>query len=115
MMSVRPERRMAESIRSTRFVLSMRSTLPRSALSAQKLNAGRAHALGDARSRREPWSRLPPSAWSDSSTITTTGARARMAPKAFSWLRSDWPTYIPRSGRKRTQSIPHSLAKHSAR
>ncbi len=63
----------------------------------------------------EPWSRLPPSAWSDSSTITTTGARARMAAKAFSWFRSDWPTYICRRGRKRTHSIPHSLAKHSAR
>jgi hypothetical protein len=83
-------------------------------LSAQKLNA-------EARMRSvtpespEPASRLPPSAWSDSSTITTTGARARMALNAFSWLRSDWPTYIWRSGRKRTQSMPHSLAKHSAR
>src|SRR6185436_858164 len=47
LMSVRPDRRMAESMRSTRFVLSMRSTLPRSELSAQKLNAAprtRAHA-----------------------------------------------------------------------
>ena len=84
---------MAESMRSTRLVLSMRSTLPRSALSAQKLKP-------EARMRSvtpespEPWSRLPPSAWSDSSTITTTGASARMALNAFSWLRSDWPTYI---------------------
>jgi hypothetical protein len=38
-----------------------------------------------------------------------------MAPKAFSWFRSDCPTYIWRRGRKRTQSIPHSLAKHSER
>ena len=46
--SVRPERRMAASIRSTRFVMSMRSTLPRSELSPQKLKAERAHPLGDA-------------------------------------------------------------------
>ena len=113
-MSVRPDRRMAESMRSTRFVLSMRSTLPRSALSAQKLNAP-ARIRSVTPESPEPWSRLPPSAWSDSSTMTTTGARARMAAKAFSWFRSDWPTYIPRRGRNLTHNIPHSFAKHSAR
>ena len=61
LMSVRPDRRMAESMRSTRFVLSMRRTRPRSALSAQKLK-------DDARMRSAtpesppPESRLPPSA-----------------------------------------------------
>ncbi len=105
---------MAASIRSTRFVMSIRSTRPRSVLSPQKLKA-EARILSVTPESPEPWSRLPPSAWSDSSTSTTTGARARIAAKAFSWLRSDWPTYIWRRGLKRTQSIPHSLAKHSAR
>ena len=105
---------MAVSMRSTRFVMSMRRTWPRSELSPQKLKA-EARIRSVTPESPEPWSRLPPSAWSDSSTITTTGARARMAPKAFSWFRSDWPTYICRSGRKRTQSIPHSFAKHSER
>ncbi len=81
---------MAESMRSTRFVMSMRSTLPRSELSPQKLKAA-ARIRSPTPESPEPWSRLPPSAWSDSSTITTTGARARMAANAFSWLRSDWP------------------------
>ena len=105
---------MAESIRSTRFVLSMRRTRPRSALSAQKLNPA-ARIRSATPESPPPASRLPPSAWSDSSTMTTTGASARMAAKARSWFRSDWPTYIPRRGRKRTHNIPHSRAKHSAR
>ena len=63
---------------------------------APEVEGGRAHALAHAGVARSPASRLPPSAWSDSSTITITGARARMAAKAFSWLRSDWPTYICR-------------------
>ena len=35
-----------------------------------------------------------------------------MAEKARSWLRSDEPTYISRSGLNFTHSIPHSRAKH---
>ena len=105
---------MAASMRSTRLVMSMRSTRPRSELSPQKLKA-EPRIRSVTPESPEPWSRLPPSAWSDSSTSTTTGARARIAANAFSWLRSDWPTYICRRGRKRTQSMPHSRAKHSAR
>ena len=107
---------MAASMRSTRFVMSMRRTRPRSELSPQKLKAERPHALGHAGVAGALVAAAALRLVGLVHQITTTGARARMAANAFSWFRSDWPTYMLRSGPEaHAEHAALVRAKHSAR